>query len=110
VVGTFQKASIQGRESSKYHVIFIPKYPRKVLYGELRRYLGEAFRRLARQKQIFAHFPTVAQVRPISKQFRLLDVAREGNGPRIPNRPPSRLSEIQPRLHPGRLRRLDERA
>ena len=35
----------------KYHVIFIPKYRRKVLYGQLRRHLGEVFRRLARQKE-----------------------------------------------------------
>jgi len=35
----------------KYHVIFIPKYRRKVLYGSLRKHLGEIFRRLARQKQ-----------------------------------------------------------
>ena len=35
----------------KYHVIFIPKYRRKVLYGTLRQYLGEVFRRLARQKE-----------------------------------------------------------
>lgn len=35
----------------KYHVIFIPKYRRKVLYGTLRKHLGEIFRRLARQKE-----------------------------------------------------------
>jgi REP-associated tyrosine transposase len=35
----------------KYHVIFIPKYRRKVLYKELRRYLREVFRRLAYQKE-----------------------------------------------------------
>ena len=35
----------------KYHVVFIPKYRRKVLYGQLRRYLGDVFRRLARQKE-----------------------------------------------------------
>jgi putative transposase len=35
----------------KYHVIFIPKYRRKVLYGQLRQYLGEVFRKLAEQKQ-----------------------------------------------------------
>jgi len=34
----------------KYHVIFIPKYRRKVLYGTLRKHLGEIFRRLARQR------------------------------------------------------------
>jgi putative transposase len=27
----------------KYHVVFIPKYRRKVLYGELKRYLGQYF-------------------------------------------------------------------
>ena len=35
----------------KYHVVFIPKYRRKVLYGQLRQYLGEVFRELARQKE-----------------------------------------------------------
>ena len=35
----------------KYHVIFIPKYRKKTLYGELRRKLGEVFRTLARQKE-----------------------------------------------------------
>ena len=35
----------------KYHIVFIPKYRRKVLYGELRRYLGEVFRRLAEQRE-----------------------------------------------------------
>ena len=27
----------------KYHEVFIPKYRRNQLYGDLRRYLGEAF-------------------------------------------------------------------
>ena len=35
----------------KYHVIFIPKYRRKVLYGQLRSHLGEVFRRLAGQRE-----------------------------------------------------------
>lgn len=35
----------------KYHVVFIPKCRRKALYGELRRHLGEVFRRLAAQKE-----------------------------------------------------------
>ena len=35
----------------KYHVVFIPKYRRKVLYGQLRSYLGDVFRELARQKE-----------------------------------------------------------
>jgi len=34
-----------------YHVVFIPKCRRKTLSQELRRYLGEVFRRLAEQKE-----------------------------------------------------------
>jgi putative transposase len=30
--------------------VFIPKYRGKVLYGELRKHLGEVFRKLAMQK------------------------------------------------------------
>ena len=35
----------------KYHVVFIPKCRRRTLYQELRRHLGEVFRRLALQKE-----------------------------------------------------------
>ena len=35
----------------KYHVVWIPKCRKKVLYGQLRKYLGEVFRELARQKE-----------------------------------------------------------
>ena len=35
----------------KYHVIFIPKRRRSTLYGELRKHLGEVFRKLAAQKE-----------------------------------------------------------
>jgi putative transposase len=35
----------------KYHVVFIPKYRRKVLYGELRQHLGPMFRTLAEQRE-----------------------------------------------------------
>ena len=35
----------------KYHVVFIPKCRRKTLYQELRRHLGEVFRRLALQRE-----------------------------------------------------------
>jgi putative transposase len=34
----------------KYHIVFIPKYRRKILYGELRQRLGEMVRKLAEQK------------------------------------------------------------
>ena len=35
----------------KYHAVFIPKCRRKTLYAELRRHLGEVFRKLAQQKE-----------------------------------------------------------
>src|SRR5664279_5474869 len=35
----------------KYHVVFIAKGRRKALYGDLRKYLGEVFRKLAEQKE-----------------------------------------------------------
>ncbi len=34
-----------------YHVVFIPKGRRRALYEELRKHLGEVFRRLAEQKE-----------------------------------------------------------
>jgi putative transposase len=39
------------RWECEYHVAFIRKYRRKVLYGDLRKYLGDVFRRLALQKE-----------------------------------------------------------
>ena len=35
----------------KYHVVFTPKYRKKVLYGAIRRDLREVFHRLAKQKE-----------------------------------------------------------
>ena len=35
----------------KYHVVFVPKRRRKVLFGELRKALGPVFHELARQKE-----------------------------------------------------------
>ena len=35
----------------KYHVVWIPKYRRKRMYEDLRRYLGEILRSLARQRE-----------------------------------------------------------
>jgi len=36
----------------KYHVVWVPKYRRKKLYGELRRRLGEIINELCRQKGV----------------------------------------------------------
>jgi REP-associated tyrosine transposase len=35
----------------KYHVVFIPKYRKKSIFGRIRSELGEIFRRLAEQKE-----------------------------------------------------------
>lgn len=35
----------------KYHIVWIPKYRKKSLYVQLRKYLGEMLKELARQKQ-----------------------------------------------------------
>lgn len=39
------------RWDCKYHIVFIPKCRRKVIYGALRQHLGEIFRDLARQRE-----------------------------------------------------------
>jgi len=39
------------RWECKYHVVFIPKGRRRQLFGEIRRDLGEVFRRLAEQRE-----------------------------------------------------------
>ncbi len=39
----------------KYHVVWIPKYRKKKLFGQLRQHLGEVFHELARQKECVIH-------------------------------------------------------
>ena len=45
------KSLAHSRWDCKYHVVFIPKYRRKAIYGEVRKMLGEIFHELARQKE-----------------------------------------------------------
>ena len=40
------------RWECKYDIVFIPKYRKKMLFGQIRKELGEVFHRLARQKEI----------------------------------------------------------
>ncbi|MBW4491201.1 MAG: IS200/IS605 family transposase [Trichocoleus desertorum ATA4-8-CV12] len=35
----------------KYHIVFTPKYRRKAMFGEIRKFLGPIFHELARQKE-----------------------------------------------------------
>ena len=39
------------RWECKYHVVFIPKYRKKTIYGELRKHLGAVLRKLAEQRE-----------------------------------------------------------
>ena len=41
------------RWECKYHIVFIPKYRKKVLFGQIRKELGDVFHRLAKQKESF---------------------------------------------------------
>ena len=40
------------RWDCKYHVVFIPKYRKKVMYGKLRKGVGDILRRLCRQRGV----------------------------------------------------------
>ena len=40
------------RWECKYHIVFIPKYRRKVIYGKLRRSIGRILRDLCEQKDV----------------------------------------------------------
>jgi putative transposase len=70
----------------KYHVTWIPKYRKKSLYGNIRKYLGEVIKELSRQKEsevIEGHMVSdhvhmlisiapkyaVAQVKPMSSKI-----------------------------------------
>ena len=40
------------RWECKYHVVFVPKYRKKVMYGRTRKVLGKILRQLCRQKGV----------------------------------------------------------
>ena len=48
---TDYKSLSHTRWECKYHVVFIPKYRKKAIYGQLRRELGKVMRRLAEQRE-----------------------------------------------------------
>ena len=48
---TYYRSLNHSKWACQYHVVFIPKYRKKAIYGELRRYVGEVLRRLARQRE-----------------------------------------------------------
>jgi putative transposase len=40
------------RWNCKYHIVFIPKYRRKIIYGQLRSDIGAILRRLCEMKEV----------------------------------------------------------
>lgn len=46
------KSMSHTRWDCKYHVVFIPKKRKKIIYGSLRKYLGEILHELAKQKGV----------------------------------------------------------
>ena len=85
------------RWECKYHVVFIPKYRRRVVYGQIGKELGQVFVELARQKEsrietgsigenhvhMVISIPpkhSVAQVRGYIKGKRAISIARTSAG------------------------------
>ncbi|WP_086350909.1 IS200/IS605 family transposase [Candidatus Enterococcus clewellii] len=46
------KSSAHTRWNCKYHIVFTPKYRRKVIYGKLRQDIGEILRKLCEIKEV----------------------------------------------------------
>ena len=78
---TFESLS-HSRFDCKYHLVFVPKYRKKKLYGEIRSYLGPVFHELAQQKgctilkgnMVQDHVHMLIQLRPdvsVSKTVQL---------------------------------------
>ena len=47
----FYQSLSHSKWDCKYHVVFVPKYRRKVMFGTIRQFLGPIFHELARQKE-----------------------------------------------------------
>ena len=46
------KSTAHSKYRCQYHIVFVPKYRRKEIYGQLRRDIGEILRRLSEQKGV----------------------------------------------------------
>ena len=47
----YKSSLCHSRWDCKYHIVWIPKFRRKVLFGKIRACLGEVFHRLAKQRE-----------------------------------------------------------
>jgi putative transposase len=69
----------------KYHLVWIPKYRKKEIFGSIRGYLGEALRELALHKEskiieghlMKDHVHMLVSIPPNMLFPRLLDISRE---------------------------------
>lgn len=46
------KSLAHTRLNCKYHLVFTPKYRRKIIYGQLRRDIGKMLRKLCEMKEV----------------------------------------------------------
>lgn len=51
MISEFYENLSHSRWNCKCHVVFVPKRRRRVLFGHVRRHLGDVFRALAKQKE-----------------------------------------------------------
>ena len=76
----------------QYHVVFIPKYRKKVIYTELRRHLGDVLRRLAHRREseveeghlMIDHVHLMSSIPP---KYSVADVIGYIKGKSAPHRP-----------------------
>ena len=79
----------------KYHVVFIPKYRRKRIFGKLRGHLGEILHELAKQKQsriVEGHLRPGSRSHVHQHPAKILGVERRGLYQRL-KRAPSQSHE-----------------
>ena len=51
-MSTDKKSLAHTKWNCKYHIVFAPKYRRKILYGELKSEIGKILRELCEWKQV----------------------------------------------------------
>ena len=66
------------RWDCKYHVVFIPKYRRKKMYGAIRTHLGKILHELAKQKESLDSGRGPSGRKPVSRSSEL--TTRNGLG------------------------------
>ena len=46
------RSTAHSKYRSQYHIVFAPKYRRKIIYGKIKKYIGEILRKLCEQKGV----------------------------------------------------------